>query len=218
MSVKLEDVWFAYPGMSTDVLAGVTLAVGQGESVAVMGPSGRGKSTLLGVAGLILKPRVGQVLIDGQVRTPRDAPQLLGRRVGWVLQAVNLLPRRTVLDNVTVPLLAMGWRRREARQVACERLAEVGLDPADDREARTLSGGEAQRVGVARALAPGPVVLIADEPTANLDARTAALVGRALFAAAKQTALLLATHDEALGALADRIVRIGEPPELGDGS
>lgn len=213
MSLALTDVWFRYRTMQTHVLQGVSLEVGRGESVAVMGPSGRGKSTLLGVAGLILKAEKGEVRIDGHVRAPSDGPGLLGQSVGWILQTVSLLPRRGVVDNAAMPLLAAGWSRREARREAARRLDAVGIDPEDDRQARTLSGGEAQRVGVARALAPRPVVLLADEPTANLDAKTAALVGRVLFAAARDTALVVATHDEVLGAMADQIVRLGDPVE-----
>ncbi len=209
MSLELRAVRFRYPGGDRDILADVDLVVARGESVAVMGPSGRGKSTLLGVAGLFLTPQAGEVVIDGTARTVRDAPELLGTTVAWVLQTVNLLPRRSVLDNVALPLLADGADRASATARAREMLATVELDDGD-QQARTLSGGQAQRAGVARALMAAPAVLLADEPTANLDAPTAALVARALFRACADVALVVTTHDEAIAAYADRVVRIGD--------
>lgn len=209
MSLTLSHITFRYPGMDSDVLDDVSLEVGRGESVALMGPSGRGKSTLLSVAGLLLKPQRGTVLIDGRPRTVSDAPALLGSTIAWVLQTVSLLPRRTVLDNVALPLLAKGAERAGAYVKGAAKLADVGLEGYGDRQARTLSGGEAQRVGVARALVTNPSILLADEPTANLDQRTARIVGDALFRSAQGTSLLVTTHDEEIAQLADRIVYLG---------
>jgi ABC-type lipoprotein export system ATPase subunit len=210
--LELTGVSFRYPGVSRDVFTDVNLTVARGESVAVVAPSGRGKSTLLGVAGLLLEPREGSVRIDGQVRRLRDAPSLLGGDIAWVLQSANLLPRRTVLDNTALPSLAAGQTRRSAMARASALLAEVGIDPEDDRQARTLSGGEAQRVGVARALMSDPAVLLVDEPTANLDAVTAAVVSQALFhAASGRVALVIATHDDAVARGADRVFRLDDP-------
>lgn len=210
MSLALSDITFAYPGTDATILRDISLDVPPGTSLAVMGPSGRGKSTLLGIAGLMLAPQRGQVVIGGVPVGVRDAPHLLGSSVAWILQSVNLLPRRTVIDNVALPLLATGVPRRAAMVRARELLKQVDLDPDDDREARTLSGGQAQRVGVARALSTEPVLILADEPTANLDASTAATVARALYAATADTTLVITTHDEAVGSMADVIFRIGE--------
>lgn len=213
MSLALTDITFTYPRTDTTILRDISLDVPRGTSLAVMGPSGRGKSTLLGIAGLMLDPQRGRVTIDGVPVTVRDAPHLLGSSVAWILQSVNLLPRRTVIDNVALPLLATGVRRRTAIARARELLEQVDLDPDDDREARTLSGGQAQRVGVARALSTEPVLILADEPTANLDAATAATVAQALFAAAADTTLVITTHDDVVGSMADVIFRIGEEHE-----
>ncbi|QZN87661.1 ATP-binding cassette domain-containing protein [Cellulomonas sp. C5510] len=176
-----------------------------------MGPSGTGKSTALAVAGLLLAPSTGEVRINGRTRTVRDAPEVLRREVAWVLQTVNLLPRRTAVDNVVLPALAAGRRRADAYGEAVALLHRVGVeDPG--QVARTLSGGQAQRVGVARALAARPSVIVADEPTANLDAATGRDVARALLDAAAGTTVLLATHDRAVAAMADAVVEL-EPPE-----
>ncbi len=210
MSLTLSHVTFRYPGMSADVLHDVSLTVEPGERVALMGPSGRGKSTLLSVAGLLLKPQAGTVTIDERPRTVSDASSLLGHTISWVLQTVSLLPRRSVLDNAALPLLAKGVTRRVAHDTASVKLAEVGLAGYEARQARTLSGGEAQRVGVARALVTNPSILLADEPTANLDQRTAQIVGEALFQSARGTSLLVTTHDEEIAQLADRIVYLGD--------
>lgn len=208
MSLKLTGIWFSYPRSPHPLLEDINLAVEDGQSVALMGPSGAGKSTLLNIAGLLQSPDHGDVLIDGKRVTTRDAGRLLGRTVGWVLQSVNLLPRRTVLDNVLLPSRAHKEDPQRAGQRAEELLAALGLSEHSKRQARTLSGGEAQRAGIARALMTAPSVLIADEPTANLDQVTAREVSERLIAAAGSTALLLATHDPAVAALADRIVTI----------
>lgn len=211
MSLELAGITFRYPGMDADVLQDVSLTVDSGESVALMGPSGRGKSTLLSVAGLLLVPQRGTVSIDGHVRTAKDAAALLGDSVTWVLQTVSLLPRRSVIDNVALPLLAHGSSRASADYLALERLEEVGLDGYARREARLLSGGEAQRVGVARALVTDPSVLLADEPTANLDQHTAETVGVALFGASLgKTSLLVTTHDRHIAEMADRVVYLDD--------
>jgi ABC-type lipoprotein export system ATPase subunit len=212
--LTLSDIDFRYPGSETELLQGVSLEVAAGESVAVMAPSGRGKTTLLWIAGLLLKPTTGRVEIDRVERTPADAAELLGSTVSWVLQSVNLLPRRTVIDNVALPLLAHEWPEGAARERARDLLSVVGLASCGGRTARTLSGGEAQRVGVARALATQPSVLLADEPTANLDGATARSVAAALFEASTETALVVTTHDAAVGRLATRRVYISERGRL----
>ncbi|MDR3201797.1 MAG: ATP-binding cassette domain-containing protein [Bifidobacteriaceae bacterium] len=209
MSIELREIGFKYPSMAADLFSGLSLTVADGESVALVGPSGRGKTTLLAIAGLMLAPDRGSVLIDGRPVGLRDAPSLLGRDVAWVLQTVNLLPRRTVLDNTALPLLASGWRYRAASARAAEVLADVGVDLDWNREGRSVSGGEAQRVGLARALTTRPKLLLVDEPTANLDWRTTAAVSEWMFKAAREKALLVATHDWNVARMADRIVQLG---------
>lgn len=208
MSLTLKGIWFSYPRSPHPLLEDINLAVADGQSVALMGPSGAGKSTLLNIAGLLQSPNRGEVLIDGRHVTTRDAARLLGSTVGWVLQSVNLLPRRTLLDNVLLPSRAHRQDPRRAGHRAEELLTALGLSEHVARQARTLSGGEAQRAGIARALMTEPSLLIADEPTANLDQVTAMEVSERLISAAGSTALLLATHDPAVAALADRVVTI----------
>lgn len=212
MSVELSKVGVTYPGSTRPVLVDLDLVVPTGTSLALMGPSGTGKSTALAVAGLLLAPTTGEVRINGRLRTVRDATEVLRREVAWVLQSVNLLPRRTAVDNVLLPVLAAGGRRDEAYDDAVALLHRVGVeDPA--QVARTLSGGQAQRVGVARALAARPSVIVADEPTANLDAATGREVARALLSAAAGTTVLLATHDRAVAALADAVLELEIPEQ-----
>lgn len=208
MSIELRDVWFSYARSSRPVLRGLDLAVEDRESVVVMAPSGEGKSTLLSVAGLLLEPQSGEVRINGIVRSTHDASRLLGSGISWVLQSVNLLPRRSVVDNVAVALLSRGASRGAAHRDAVPLLASVGLGGMGSREARTLSGGEQQRVGVARALASGPDLVLADEPTANLDGATALGVAEALFEASRDCTLLLASHDQRVAAMADRVLML----------
>ncbi|ROS31107.1 ABC transporter ATP-binding protein [Cellulomonas sp. PhB150] len=214
MSLALTDVSLTYPGTARAVLTNLNLFVPTGTSLALMGPSGTGKSTALAIAGLLLAPTSGEVTIDGQTRTVRDAPTMLRGEIAWVLQSVNLLPRRTALDNVLLPALAAGGSRDDLHDDAVEVLLRVGIE-SPDQVARTLSGGQAQRVGVARALMSRPAVIIADEPTANLDIATGRGVARALLQAATETTVLLATHDEHVAEMADAILRL-EPEVSGD--
>lgn len=205
MSLTLESISFRYEG-GPALLDEASLDVGPGQSVAVMAPSGAGKSTALAIAGLLLAPHGGKVLHGGQEVHARGASRRLGSTVAWLPQTVSLLPRRTVIDNVMLAALSRGADRTTARVEAERRLRSVELAEMAVREARTLSGGEAQRVGIARAMVSGPGLLIADEPTASLDGATALRVARALLTATAGTTLLLATHDASVAALADRVV------------
>ncbi|UTT59303.1 ABC transporter ATP-binding protein [Cellulosimicrobium cellulans] len=192
------------------MLEDVSLSVADGESVAVMAPSGQGKSTLLAIAGLLLTPQQGQVRLDDDVVSAALGRRLRGDRIQLILQSVNLLPRRSVLDNVVLPALAHGLDRIEAEERAIRLLDAVGVR-LPDRPARTLSGGQAQRVGVARALVTQPRLVLADEPTANLDAATATDVARVLLTTTR-TSTLVATHDPSVAELADRVVTLAALP------
>ncbi|MBZ2199712.1 ABC transporter ATP-binding protein [Occultella gossypii] len=214
MSVELKGITVHYPGAPTPVLDGYDLFVPSRTSTALMGPSGAGKSTALAVAGLLLRPGAGEVLIDGRLRTVEDAPTALGGEIAWILQSVNLLPRRSALDNVVLPALARGRRRSEVEDHATELLHEVGItDP--HQPARTLSGGQAQRVGVARALLGAPTVLIADEPTANLDLTTGRQIAELILRLSSAATVLMATHDPQVAAMADHTAVITQPAETG---
>lgn len=218
MSLSLRAIDFTYPPRvgereGVEVLRGLSLDIARGQSVAIMAPSGAGKTTLLAIAGMLLAPSGGQVLIDGEpVVTKAQRSRMLAGKVAWVLQTINVLTRRSAIDNVVLPLMARGARRFEIRDRAVELLGQLGLD-RPDAVVKTLSGGQAQRVGIARALMGHPSVLVADEPTANLDLHTGREVMARMLAAADDAACLIATHDPAIAAMADTVVRLGAEPE-----
>ncbi|MBI1848188.1 MAG: ABC transporter ATP-binding protein, partial [Candidatus Rokubacteria bacterium] len=180
-----------YREATTDVVAvrDASLATAAGEIVAVMGPSGSGKTTLLSMLGCILRPTTGTVTIDGQRvwdSDERDLPRLRRRYVGFIFQSFNLFPALTAAENVEVVLNLKGLDGRAARREAGRLLERVGLAPRLDFRPRDLSGGEKQRVSIARALAGDPPLILADEPTANLDASNGEQVMRLLREAAAQ--------------------------------
>ena len=202
-------------GLPTEVrvLQGASLAVAAGEIVALTAPSGAGKSTLLHVAGLLDAPDAGRVEIAGRDATglgDRERTGLRREALGFVYQAHHLLPEFTALENVALPQLAHGVGRARARERAAALLERVGLGGRAHHRPGALSGGEAQRVAVCRALANGPRVLLADEPTGNLDPATSARVFDALVALVRETgmAALIATHNLGLAERMDRVVRL----------
>jgi lipoprotein-releasing system ATP-binding protein len=196
-----------------EVLRGVSLDLRAGEIVALVGQSGSGKSTMLHIAGLLERPDAGDVVLDGKgAAALSDHQRTILRRkfLGFVYQYHHLLPEFSALENVMLPQMLNGLSRSEARRRAVDLLAMVQpKDRADHRPGR-LSGGEQQRVAVARAVANAPRVLLADEPTGNLDAATADTVFRQLLALVRETgmAALIATHNPDLAARMDRTVRL----------
>jgi lipoprotein-releasing system ATP-binding protein len=198
-----------------EVLRGVDLDVRQGEMVALVGPSGAGKSTLLHIAGLLEKPDAGDIQVAGQACAGLgdDARTRIRRhQMGFVYQFHHLLPEFSAIENVVIPQVIAGRRRKEARARARELLGVLGLgDRLDHRPAR-LSGGEQQRVAIARALANSPSVVFADEPTGNLDPHTADDVFALLLSIASRAGLaaIVATHNPVLANRMDRIVRLEE--------
>jgi len=193
-------------------LAGVDLAVADGELVAVMGPSGSGKSTLLNLAGGLDRPSSGEVIVEGEVLgqlSRRQLAALRRRRVGYVFQDLNLLSNMTVADNVELPALLAGATPRQARKRREELLTELGISDKADAAPARLSGGEQQRVALARALANEPSVLLADEPTGNLDSSNTRDVLRLLRRAHDGgQAILMVTHDARVASLADRVINL----------
>ncbi len=195
------------------VLRGGNFGLFAGQSVALVAPSGAGKSTLLHIAGLLERPDGGEVYIDG-VATTRlndDARTALRRHaIGFVYQFHHLLPEFTALENIMLPQMIAGLSRRQARTRSLELLNYLGLGARAKHRPAELSGGEQQRVAIARAVANGPGILLADEPTGNLDPKTAEHVFETLEALAKATGLaaLVATHNEALAVRMTRRVTL----------
>ncbi|MBI5883281.1 MAG: ABC transporter ATP-binding protein [Elusimicrobia bacterium] len=193
-------------------LAGVSFEIGKGEFVAVMGPSGCGKSTLLNIVGLLDRPTAGRYFVDGADASHlTDAKRTLLRRakIGFVFQAFNLLPRLSALENVCLPMSYAGVAAHERRERAETLLARVGLKSKTRRTPLELSGGERQRVGIARALANEPGVILADEPTGNLDSRSSAEIldfFKELHAEGRT--VILVTHDAGIGSMAGRTLRM----------
>jgi putative ABC transport system ATP-binding protein len=197
----------------TPALQGADLAVGAGEILAVMGPSGSGKSTLLHCLAGIYTPDAGQVIFDGRrIDTLSDAERTVVRRTrfGFVFQFGQLVPELTTADNVALPLLLSGAKRKEAYQKAASWLDRLGLADLGARRTGELSGGQAQRVAIARALAPRPRVVFADEPTGSLDSLTGERVMDLLIETARQedATVVIVTHDARVAAYAERMVMV----------
>ncbi len=193
------------------VLNGVDLDVSAGQIVGLIGPSGSGKSSLLHAAGLLEHPTAGQVFIDDRdcsKLNDQDRTQIRLATIGFVYQAHHLLPEFSALDNVALPQMIAGKSRRLARERADELLTELGLAQRLDHQPAQLSGGEQQRVAVARALANKPRLLLADEPTGNLDPATSTAVFASLYALARRegVAALVATHNLGLARHMDRVM------------
>ena len=215
--LKLDAVHrtFKQGGKRLDVLRGASLNVVPGEIVALVGPSGSGKSTLLHLAGLLEKPDQGSVFIAGEACGSLSEQRLTELRLqylGFVYQYHHLLPEFSAVENVVVPQMIAGTAKGEAAIRAKHLLDSLGLSERYDHRPGLLSGGEQQRVAIARALANGPRVLLADEPTGNLDPHTAAGVFDALLTLSRDHGLaaLVATHNPDLAKRMDRVVRLEE--------
>jgi lipoprotein-releasing system ATP-binding protein len=198
----------------TRALHGIDLTVAQGEFTAIMGPSGSGKSTLLNLIGLLDRPTAGSVRIDGQDTGALDDDALArcrGRSIGFVFQFHHLLPEFTALENVMLPMMAdRGRPDPSMAETAGRLLDDVGLGEHRHKRVTLLSGGQAQRVAIARALAMGPRIVLADEPTGNLDTRSAddIFVLLRTFNRERGATFLIVTHDPRLAARCDRIVEV----------
>lgn len=211
--VQIQKVCKDYltDGQRVHALDGVSLEVNRGEFVAVMGRSGCGKSTLLNLAGAMDFPTSGAVILDGVATSglkDDGLTRLRREKVGFVFQSFQLLHTLTVRENVELPLLLAG--KANARAVALERLAWVELDALGERYPHQLSGGQMQRVGIARALVQSPAILLADEPTGNLDTATGNLILELLkrLTRERNAALIMATHSLEAAAIADVVVRL----------
>ncbi len=204
---------FKQGGQTLEVLRGIELDIAKGEVVALIGPSGAGKSTLLQIAGLLEQPSKGEIYLDGlKCSKLSDAMRTSLRRdyLGFVYQYHNLLPDFDAVENVMMPLLIAGVNPKAAREKAEKLLKRLGLGKRLKHRPAELSGGEQQRVAIARALANTPKLLLADEPTGNLDPKTAESVFAELIAIVKETGLsaLVATHNMELAQQMDRVVEL----------
>jgi putative ABC transport system ATP-binding protein len=213
--LQLTDVTHHYGtgDAAVQALGGITMSVDRGEVVLVVGPSGGGKTTALLVMGLLLTPDSGTVRIGGQdvsTLAERERANLRLLRLGFLFQDYNLLNSLTSVENVAVPLRYAGVRKSAALARATELLDSLGLAHRAGHRPAELSGGEKQRVATARALAMGPEVILADEPTANLDSATGRKVSEQLAAAAKAhgAAVVVVTHDSRLDDIADRVFHL----------
>jgi putative ABC transport system ATP-binding protein len=202
-------------------LRGVSLVIREGEFVAIMGPSGSGKTTLLGILGCLDRSTEGSYRLVGEEMSELDETRRArrrGERIGFVFQAYNLLPRQQAYKNVELPLVYAGVPARERRPRVLEALDQVGLADRVHHRPNQLSGGEQQRVGVARALVVQPSVLLADEPTGNLDSASAEEVLALLERLnAQGTTIVLVTHSEEVAERASRIVRLADGLVVADG-
>ena len=215
--LRLRDVkkTFHQGARSLDVLSGVDLTIRKGEMVALVGPSGSGKSTLLHIAGLLEGPDSGEIEIDGRATQglPDDARTALRRQaIGFVYQYHHLLPEFSALENVVLPQMIAGQPRRKAAERGRQLLSVVGLSERARHRPAELSGGEQQRVAIVRALANRPSLLLADEPTGNLDPHTADDVFDLLISVVRNAkiAAVIATHNYNLAQRMDRILRLEE--------
>jgi len=215
--LRLDGVCKSYgtgTPVETEVLHGISLTLQRGEFAALIGPSGSGKSTLLNLIGLLDHPSSGQLFFDGRETSALDdavLTRLRGGSIGFVFQHHYLLPEFTALENVMMPLLAAHGRPSDTMEkTAAQLLDQVGLTPWRNHMATRISGGQQQRVAIARALAMSPLLVLADEPTGNLDTQSADGVFRLLreFNVMRHTTFLIVTHDPRLAQRCDRIVEL----------
>lgn len=213
---ELRDVRKVYykpdGGILVEALRGVDVSIPRGQYVAVMGPSGSGKSTMMNVLGCLDRPTHGEYLLDGTDAAKMDdesLSQYRGRKIGFVFQAFNLISQLTVEENVETPLLYQHIAKHTRRERAVEKLKLVGLGDRLGHRPKELSGGQQQRVAIARALVTEPAVLMADEPTGNLDSKTGAAI-LALFDElhAGGMTIVIVTHDEEIAERCQRVIRL----------
>lgn len=212
--IEVQDIRKTYR-MGTEVihaLNGVSFHIERGEYVAIMGPSGSGKSTMMNILGALDTPSTGEYVLNGnQVSRMTDAQlaQVRNREIGFVFQTFNLLPRLTALDNVALPLVYAGVGRSRRQDTARRVLESVGLGDRVKHKPNELSGGQRQRVAIARALVNTPSIILADEPTGNLDTKTSIDI-MALFGDlhARGNTVLLVTHEDDIAAHAHRVIRL----------
>lgn len=210
--IQLKDVWKTYKMGDNEVhaLRGIDIDVKKGEFLAIMGPSGSGKSTAMNMVGALDIPTKGTVKLDGHdisTLSESDLARIRGQKIGFIFQQFNLIPTLSAAENVTLPLTFLGVSAEKRRQKAEELLGMVGLKERMHHKPTELSGGQQQRVAIARALAVDPEIILADEPTGNLDSKTGDTVMDFLKKLHKEkgTTIVMVTHDEETAVHADRV-------------
>ncbi len=213
--LKLEEVWKIYNlgKIKLEVLRGISLEVLRRDFLVILGPSGSGKSTLLNILSCLDVPTKGKVFLEGKDVSGFSEDALAGvrgRKIGFVFQQFNLLPHLTALENVTLPAVFQGVSRPERRKRGQELLASVGLEKRTSHRPSELSGGEKQRVAIARALANNPEIIVADEPTGNIDSKTGQGIMRTLkeLNETEGRTVIVVTHDAELQSFANKVVKI----------
>ena len=222
--IKIRDVWKTYQtgSVSFTALRGISLDIDQGEFTAIMGPSGSGKSTLMNILGCLDRKDEGEYILNGTSivdLAPNDLARIRNSEIGFVFQSFNLLSKLNLLENVELPLVYADYRRRERQEMAMEALKSVGLADFSLHRPGELSGGQKQRAAIARALILKPAILLADEPTGNLDSESSAEIMK-LFVElnrARKTIILI-THEADIAAYADRIVTVRDGRLVHDSS
>jgi putative ABC transport system ATP-binding protein len=212
--IELKDVRKSYflPALTIEVLKGIDIEVSEGEFVAIMGPSGSGKSTLLNVIGCLDRPTDGHYFFEGvdvSEKTDNELAEIRNRRMGFVFQSFNLLPRFPAWKNVEIPMLYGGVAAKERKEKAVEMLGSLGLGHRVDHLPSELSGGEQQRVAIARALVNNPSVILADEPTGNLDSRSGAEVMEIFVRLNGEGVTIIGvTHEMSIAETAKRVISL----------
>ncbi len=213
--IQLDDVTKIYKMGETQVnaLRGVSYTVRKGDLLAIMGPSGSGKSTIMNIIGCLDKPTSGRYLLEGKEVSTYDRNQLAvirNKKIGFVFQNFNLLARTSALENIELPLLYSDISAKKTREMALESLQQVGLNGREGHKTNQLSGGEKQRVAIARALVNSPSVILADEPTGNLDTKTGEEIIQ-IFTRLNQEqgiTIILVTHDPEVAEVARKIIHV----------
>lgn len=213
-AVLLDNVKKVYPGaVSTVALNGISLKIAEGEFVSIVGPSGSGKTTLLSVIGTLDKPSSGKVYIGGKDTTGMSDDELSNIRnihIGFIFQSYNLINRLTAIENVYLPLVVRGVNSAERNRLAAKALNDVGMGEKARRKPTELSGGEQQRVAIARALVTNPTIILADEPTGNLDSKNAENIMKVLTDINKNMnkTIIMVTHNMDLAKMTGKIIQL----------